>query len=179
MDSMQYFKQNDQEFYDDVYSFERVRGCQFLKLYISMFEKWLESPQRLPAVSKPKVRMRVTSAWGQEFQQWKLLCLWKYTHQFSGFRCLNEKDVNYQELANENLFKHNFGVCDESPPKSHLRQRFYRGDCAKPFHLGVQFLDLCEPVNRRSPSYYYFCSLPVCCYVFITFLLILQCFKIH
>ena len=26
-------------------------------------------------------------------------------------------DVNYQELANEILFKHNFGVCDESPPK--------------------------------------------------------------
>ena len=55
------------KFYDDVYSFERVRGCQFLKLYISMFEKWLESPQWLPAVSKPKVRMRVTSAWGQEY----------------------------------------------------------------------------------------------------------------
>ena len=54
------------KFYDDVYSFEPVRGCQFLKLYISMFEKWLESPQWLLAVSKPKVRMRVTSAWGQE-----------------------------------------------------------------------------------------------------------------
>ena len=26
------------KFYDDVYSFEPVRGCQFLKLYISMFE---------------------------------------------------------------------------------------------------------------------------------------------
>ena len=52
------------KFYDDVYSFEPVRGCQFLKLYISMFEKWLESPQWLLAVSKPKVRMRVTSAWG-------------------------------------------------------------------------------------------------------------------
>ena len=37
--------------------------------------------------------------------------------------------MNYQELANENEFKHNFGVCDESPPKSYLRQRFYRGDC--------------------------------------------------
>ena len=58
------------KFYDDVYSFEPVRGCQFLKLYISMFEKWLESPQWLLAVSKPKVRMRVTSAWGQE-------CHWK------------------------------------------------------------------------------------------------------
>ena len=57
---------NMTKFHDDVYSFERVRGCQFLKLYISMFEKWLESPQWLPAVSKPKVRMRVTSAWGQE-----------------------------------------------------------------------------------------------------------------
>ena len=54
------------KFYDDVYSFERVRGCQFLKLYISTFEKWLESPQWLLVVSKPKVRMRVTSAWGQE-----------------------------------------------------------------------------------------------------------------
>ena len=54
------------KFYDDVYSFEPVRGCQFLKLYISMFEKWLESPQWLLAVSKHKVRMRVTSAWGQE-----------------------------------------------------------------------------------------------------------------
>ena len=54
------------KFYDDVYSFERVRGCQLLKLYISMFEKWLESPQWLLAVSKPKVRMCVTSAWGQE-----------------------------------------------------------------------------------------------------------------
>ena len=53
-------------FYDVVYSFELVRGCQFLKLYISMFEKWLESPQWLLAVSKPKVCMRVTSAWGQE-----------------------------------------------------------------------------------------------------------------
>ena len=31
------------KFYDDVYSFEPVRGCQFLKLYISMFEKLLES----------------------------------------------------------------------------------------------------------------------------------------
>ena len=56
------------KFYDDVYSFEPVMGCQFLKLYISMFEKWLESPQWLLAVSKPKVRMRVTSAWGQEFR---------------------------------------------------------------------------------------------------------------
>ena len=54
------------KFYDDVYSFEPVGGCQFLKLYISMFEKRLESPQWLLAVSKPKVRMRVTSAWGQE-----------------------------------------------------------------------------------------------------------------
>ena len=27
------------KFYDDVYSFEPVRGCQFLKLYISMFGK--------------------------------------------------------------------------------------------------------------------------------------------
>ena len=34
------------KFYDDVYSFERVRGCWFVKLYISMFGKWLESPQR-------------------------------------------------------------------------------------------------------------------------------------
>ena len=55
------------KFYDAVYSFERVRGYQFVKLYISMFEKWLESPQWLLAVSKPEVRMRVTSAWGQEF----------------------------------------------------------------------------------------------------------------
>ena len=39
-----------------------------------------------------------------------------------------EKDVNYQELANEKLFEHKFGVCDELPPKSNLRQRFYRGD---------------------------------------------------
>ena len=37
------------KFYDDVYSFEPVRGCQFLKLYISMFEKWLESTQWLLA----------------------------------------------------------------------------------------------------------------------------------
>ena len=58
------------KFYDDVYSFEPVNGCQFLKLYISMFEKWLESPQWLLAVSKPKVRMRVTSAWGQELLQY-------------------------------------------------------------------------------------------------------------
>ena len=55
------------KFYDAVYSFERVRGYQFVKLYISMFEKWLESPQWLLAVSKPEVRMRVTSASGQEF----------------------------------------------------------------------------------------------------------------
>ena len=55
------------KFYDAVYSFERVGGYQFVKLYISMFEKWLESPQWLLAVSKPEVRMRVTSAWGQEF----------------------------------------------------------------------------------------------------------------
>ena len=55
------------KFYDAVYSFERVRGYQFVKLYISMFEKWLESLQWLLAVSKPKVRMRVTSAWGQEY----------------------------------------------------------------------------------------------------------------
>ena len=32
-----------------------------------MFEKWLESPQWLPVVSKPEVRMRVTSVWGQEY----------------------------------------------------------------------------------------------------------------
>ena len=55
------------KFYDDAYSFLACEGCQFLKLYISMFEKWLESPQWLLAVSKPKVRMRVTSASGQEF----------------------------------------------------------------------------------------------------------------
>ena len=55
------------KFYDAVYSIERVRGYQFVKLYISMFEKWLESPQWLLAVSKPEVRMRVTSAWGQEW----------------------------------------------------------------------------------------------------------------
>ena len=55
------------KFYDAVYSFERVGGYQFVKLYISMFEKWLESPQWLLAVSKPEVRMRVTSAWGQEY----------------------------------------------------------------------------------------------------------------
>ena len=54
------------KFYDAVYSFERVRGYQFVKLYISMFEKWL-SPQWLLAVSKHKVRMRVKSAWGQEY----------------------------------------------------------------------------------------------------------------
>ena len=54
------------QFYDAVYSFESVRGYQFVKLYISMFEKWLESPQWLLAVSKPEVRMRVTSAWGQD-----------------------------------------------------------------------------------------------------------------
>ena len=29
------------EFYDDDCSFERVTRCRFLKLYISMFEKWL------------------------------------------------------------------------------------------------------------------------------------------
>ena len=57
------------KFYDDVYSFVPVRGCQFLKLYISMFEKWPESPQWLLAVSKPKVRMRVTSAWWQELNK--------------------------------------------------------------------------------------------------------------
>ena len=55
------------KFYDAVYSFERVGGYQFVKLYISMFEKWLESPQWLLAVSKPEVRMRVTSAWGHEY----------------------------------------------------------------------------------------------------------------
>ena len=58
------------KFYDDVYSFEPVGGCQFLKLYISMFEKRLESPQWLLAVSKPKVRMRVTSAWGLARNIW-------------------------------------------------------------------------------------------------------------
>ena len=58
------------KFYDAVYSFERVGGYQFVKLYISMFEKWLESPQWLLAVSKPEVRMRVTSAWGQELLRW-------------------------------------------------------------------------------------------------------------
>ena len=56
------------KFYDAVYSFERVGGYQFVKLYISMFKKWLESPQWLLAVSKPEVRMRVTSAWGQEYR---------------------------------------------------------------------------------------------------------------
>ena len=55
------------KFYDAVYSFERVGGYQFVKLYISMFEKGLESPQWLLAVTKPEVRMRVTSAWGQEY----------------------------------------------------------------------------------------------------------------
>ena len=57
------------KFYDAVYSFERVRGYQFVKLYISMFEKWLESLQWLLAVSKPEVCMRVTSAWGQELSK--------------------------------------------------------------------------------------------------------------
>ena len=60
------------KFYDDVHSFERVRGYQFVNLYISMFEKWLESPQWRLAVSKPEVRMRVTSPWGQEFP-WEIL----------------------------------------------------------------------------------------------------------
>ena len=66
------------KFYDAVYSFERVGGYQFVKLYISMFEKWLESPQWLLVVSKPEVcmAMRVTSAWGQEF---------KYEHPYALF----------------------------------------------------------------------------------------------
>ena len=34
-----------------------------------------------------------------QFQQRKLLCLWKYTHQILEFRCLNKTDMNYQELA--------------------------------------------------------------------------------
>ena len=62
------------KFYDAVYSFECVGGYQFVKLYISMFEKWLESPQWLLAVSKPEVRMRVTSAWGQEYELLLLYC---------------------------------------------------------------------------------------------------------
>ena len=61
------------KFYDAVYSFERVRGYQFVKLYISMFGKWLESPQWLLVVSKPEVRLRVTSAWGHEFPLFLLL----------------------------------------------------------------------------------------------------------
>ena len=60
--------------------------------------------------------------------------------------------MNYQELANENLFKHNFGVCDESPPKSHLRQRFYRGDW---WHVCSLWLSGSVSLNiratRRSP----------------------------
>ena len=64
------------KFYEDVYSFEPVRGCQFLRLYISMFEKWLESPQWLLVVSKPKVHMRVTSAWGQELARRTMNILW-------------------------------------------------------------------------------------------------------
>ena len=55
------------KFYDDVHSFERVRDYWFVDLYILMFEKWSESPQWRLAVSKPEVRMRVTSPWGQEY----------------------------------------------------------------------------------------------------------------
>ena len=66
------------KFYDAVYSFERVGGYQFVKLYISMFEKWLESPQWLLAVSKPEVRMRVTSAWGQEYVCTSYVCHFNY-----------------------------------------------------------------------------------------------------
>ena len=70
MDSIQYFKQNDHVLWQCLFIWV-CAGCQFLKLYISMFEKWMESPQWLLAVSKPKVRMRVTSAWGQEYHKWK------------------------------------------------------------------------------------------------------------
>ena len=79
------------KFFDAVYSFERVGGYQFVKLYISMFEKWLESPQWLLAVSKPEVRMRVTSAWGQELCR-LLQCLivkrvWLFTQWEKGAGC--------------------------------------------------------------------------------------------
>ena len=46
------------KFYDDVYSFEHVRGYQFVKLYISMFEKWLESPQSGPGPTRLRARAR-------------------------------------------------------------------------------------------------------------------------
>ena len=59
------FQTNDQVLWRCLFIWA-CEGHQFVELYISMFEKWLESPQWLLAVSKPKVRMRVTSAWGQE-----------------------------------------------------------------------------------------------------------------
>ena len=77
--------------------FEPVRGCQFLKLYISMFEKWLESLQWLLAASKPKVRMRVTSAWGQEFP-WKI-----YTWWYCLYYILKNHDTKTQLDTNPNL----------------------------------------------------------------------------
>ena len=59
-----------------------------------------------------------------QFQQWKLLCLWKYTHKISWFCWLNEKDMNYQDLQMKLRLK----TIDESPPERHLRQRFCVGD---------------------------------------------------
>ena len=87
------------KFFDDVYPFEPVRRCQFLKLYIAMFEKWLESPQWLLAVSKPKVRMHVTSAWGQEFP-WKIYTWWYCLYMYY---ILKNHDTKTQLDTNPNL----------------------------------------------------------------------------
>ena len=77
------------KFYDDVYSSERVRGCQFLKLYISMFEKWLESPQWLLAVSNPKCACVWRQLGGKNLYLYLIGvfgCIWqiifKYTFHF-------------------------------------------------------------------------------------------------
>ena len=76
MDNIQYFKQSDQVLWRCLFIWA-CEGWHFPKVYISMFEKWLESPQWLLVVSKPKVRMRVTSAWGQEYFAfyWDILML--------------------------------------------------------------------------------------------------------
>ena len=58
-------------FYDDDCSFERVTRCRFLKLYISMFEKWLSDTAMADGGEQMRsahAAMHVTSAWGQELQ---------------------------------------------------------------------------------------------------------------
>ena len=59
------------KFYDNDCSFEHLTGCRFIKHYISMFEKWLSVTAMADGGEQMRMRMCVTSAWGQEYNRIK------------------------------------------------------------------------------------------------------------